>query len=433
MASANDALREDVLACFQAGLDAVEPREIVRRALERTPIDAGGRVVLAAVGKASIAMAEGALEVLGDRVVEGVVIAPVPAEGFPARIRTYCGGHPLPNPEGVAGAEDVRALAEALGEGDLLLTLISGGGSALMTLPPNGVTLDDLQVATERLLRAGIDIVELNGVRKHLDDLKGGRLARLAAPADVRGLVLSDVVGDPLDAIASGPATADPTTFVEALGSLERLGVRDELPVSVVAHLELGERGEAEESPKPGDPCFERVSVELVGSNQIAAEASCRAAKARGYDVTLLSTVLTGEARDVGAELASRARGIVGERGPDAGPVCLVAAGETTVTVRGRGRGGRNQELTLGAAIEMAGLEGVVVASIGTDGIDGPTDAAGALAFGDTVDRARGMDLDPTAFLDRNDSYSLFRELGDLVVTGPTGTNVMDLQFVFVI
>lgn len=429
------ALRDDALACVEAAIRAVEPEGLVAAFLAGHPelVAASGKIQVAGIGKAAAAMARGARRALGHRLAGGVLIVPAGGEGeAPAGFEVHGGGHPVPTAEGVEGAEAIRRLAAAAGEGDLLLALISGGGSALMTLPPEGVARAEVGETTGALLRAGATIGELNCVRKHLDRLKGGRLAREARPARVLALVLSDVVGDPLDVIASGPVSPDPTTFAGAIEVLERRRVWAGAPPAVRRHLEAGRRGKVPESPKPGDPCFAGVEVDVVGSNRMAAAAAREEATRRGYATLLLSTRVTGEAREVGRVLAAIGREAAASGNPLPPPACLVAAGETTVTVIGGGRGGRNQEVALGAALALAGASGVLVAAAGTDGIDGPTDAAGALAAGDTVARAREAGLDPDRALADNDAYPLFAALGDLVTTGPTGTNVMDLYLVLV-
>ena len=424
-------LRQDALACLRAAIEAVEPEGLVRRHLS-SPAAAppgDGAVHLAAIGKAAAAMARGAAEVLGPRLAGGVVVAPPGAAGEPPPgCRSFIGGHPAPDAGSVAGGRAVLELAEALRADDHLLCLVSGGGSAVMTLPPEGLSLGDVRATTTALLRAGASIGELNAVRKHLDRLKGGRLARAAAPARTLGLVLSDVVGDPLDVIASGPLSPDPTTFADAVGILRQRGVWETAPERVRAYLDAGLRGEVEETPGQDDRCFERVVVRIVGNNELAAESALAEAERRGYATRLLTTELVGEAREAGRGLAEAARA---ERSAGSGgPGGLVAAGETTVTVTGAGSGGRNQELALGAALALAGDEAVLLASAGTDGIDGPTDAAGAMADGTTLARAAELGLDPEAALADNDAYPFFDALGDLIVTGPTGTNVMDVQVV---
>ncbi len=425
-------LRQDALACLWAAVSAAEPGQLVARHLRSTgdSLPGAGAVHLAAIGKAAPAMARSAAAALGERLAAGVVVMPPGAQGpLPPGCRSIVGGHPVPDAGSVAGGRAIFELVDGLGVDDLLLCLISGGGSALMSLPPEGLTLADVQATTGALLRAGATIRELNPVRKHQERLKGGQLARAAAPATTLVLVLSDVVGDPLDVIASGPMAPDVTSFVDAVEVMHRRDVWDEVPAAVRRHLDAGLRGEAEENPKAGDRCFERVEVCVVGNNRLAAEAALAEAGRLGYATRLLTTELTGEAREVGRELAASA---LAERATEsAAPTCLVAAGETTVTVTGSGSGGRNQELALGAALALAGSEGILLASAGTDGIDGPTDAAGAFADGATLRRARARGLDPEAALRNNDAYPFFEALGDLIVTGPTGTNVMDLQLVF--
>ena len=290
-----------------------------------------------------------------------------------------------------------------------------------MTLPADPLGLDDLRAVTAALLGAGAPIGELNTVRKHLEVLKGGGLARAAAPANVRALILSDVVGDPLDVIASGPVSPDPTTFEDAMRVLRDRGVWDGLPAGVRSRLEAGVAGEVPDTPDAGEALFESVTVTVVGNAARAAEGAAAEAARLGYDAAIESVTVTGEAREIGARLGERARRLA----PGA---CVILAGETTVTVTGDGRGGRNQEVALGAAATLAGSENVLVFSVGTDGVDGSTDAAGAWVTGRTMERARSLALDPKDALARNDSYAFFRELGDLVITGPTGTNVMDLM-----
>ncbi len=427
-------MRADALAILRAGVASVEPRALVRDHLtELAGALPAKRIWIAAVGKAAVPMAAGAVEVLGDRVAGGVIVAaPGTPDDTPGGLRLFEGGHPIPDATGVAGAEAAHDLAVELTADDLLLGLISGGGSALMTLPPAGIELGDLQTATDELLRAGATIEELNTVRKHLDRLKGGRLAAAAAPARVLALVLSDVVGDPLDVIASGPVSPDPRTFSDAWQAIERLGVASALPESVRRHLESGLAGAVPESPKPGDACFERVDARVIGSNRLAAAAALAIAEERGFATRLLTTEQVGEAKAVGAELAGLGRAIVDGAHEQKPPACLLAAGETTVKVTGNGRGGRNQELVLGAALVLADTERVLVASMGTDGIDGPTEAAGAWADGRTRARAAAVGIELEESLGRNDSHTVFARLDDLIVTGPTGTNVMDLMLVLI-
>ncbi|MCG8467419.1 MAG: DUF4147 domain-containing protein [Gemmatimonadetes bacterium] len=428
-------LREDARAIFDVAVAEVDPGPLVQAALERAEHDLSEctRVELISVGKACAGMAQGADEALLDSATAGLAFGPRgTALASPYWYTVYEGGHPVPDEAGLEGASAVYHVARSLDANDCLVLLISGGTSALLTLPPDGIELEDVRVVTERLLEAGASIEELNTVRKHIDRLKGGRLARVAAPARVIALVLSDVVGDPLDVIGSGPVSPDPTTFADAIAVLERHGGIGTYPERVRAHLEAGRAGRAPESPEPGDPIFERVVTTLIGGNGLAAEAARVAAEARGYRTELLTTTKVGESREVGEELAELGRRMQSGALESATPACAIMAGETTVTVTGSGKGGRNQEVALGAAPGLAGTEGVLVASIGTDGIDGPTDAAGALADGQTVARASTHDLDPAISLADNDAYRFFSALDDLIVTGPTGTNVMDLMLVLV-
>ena len=410
------------VTCALEGIRAVDPYTIVNGALNRSDF-AQGPISVVSVGKAAAAMALGAWDALGDRITQGIIIAPTEVAPFDQRWQTYQGGHPIPTDVGVQGAAAIRDLATSLDAADTLLCLISGGASALMTLPAASISLSDTQTVTNHLLRAGATIAELNCVRKHVDALKGGRLARLASPARVVALVLSDVVGDPLDVIASGPTVPDPTTITDAIGILHHRNVWPQTPPSIRHHLE----SHTDESPKPGDPCFATVTSTIIGNNTKAAEAALHTATKLGYTSQIVTTTLTGEAREVGNTIAQTARAL---QTTAATPQALIYAGETTVTVTGSGRGGRNQELTLAAAITLDGTIGITLTSIGTDGIDGPTDAAGAVADGQTLTRARTLGLDASAALTNNDAYPFWQTLGDLVMTGPTGTNVMDLVIV---
>jgi hydroxypyruvate reductase len=323
----------------------------------------------------------------------------------------------------------VEALAKSLESGDLLLLLLSGGASALLPAPAGDVTLADKAAVTSLLMRAGATIGELNTVRKHLSRLKGGGLARAASPARVVCLALSDVVGDDLSTIASGPTVPDPTTYADALAVLAGRGVLDGVPAAVRGHLEAGVRGSVPETPKPGDPLFRRVTTRIVGSNRVSVAAASRQARRLGLRPVVLTTRLEGEAREAARVLVAVLRECVETGHPAAPPVCLLAGGETTVTVLGDGHGGRNQELVVSAALPLAGFPGpAVVASLATDGVDGRSDAAGGVADDKTLERASGLGLAPPGvFLASSDSNGFLAPLGDLIVIGPTGTNVVDL------
>jgi hydroxypyruvate reductase len=434
-----------ILSVQQAALAAVEPCAAVRRHVRRRgnlltigwrdyDLAAFERVWVVGGGKAATAMVAALYHILGARLHGGLAVT---KHGYvdpgldTGPVEVVEAGHPLPDDAGVRSAQRMAALLRSATEHDLVLAVISGGGSALMPLPSAGLHLEDLQATTDLLLRAGATIVELNAVRKHLSQIKGGGLVRLAGSASVASLILSDVVGDPLDVIASGPTVPDPTTFSDALNILQRYGLATQVPGAVREHLEAGQRGEIPDTPKEDSGLFAGVHNLIVGSNRLAAEAAVREARARGFEALLLSTFVEGEAREVALVAAALAKELVAHDRPVSRPACLVWGGETTVTVRGQGKGGRNQELALAAALSAEGLPNVVLVALGTDGTDGPTDAAGAVVTGETVARARGLGLDPLAHLADNDAYNFFDALGDLIRTGPTGTNVNDLLFIF--
>ncbi len=438
-------LREVAMELIWAALGAVNPVRAVARHLRWEPptlfvgdraYDLTGvdRLLVIGAGKAGAGMAAAVEALLGDRIAAGWVNVrygyepPQPL----ARIHIHPAGHPIPDEAGLEGTRRMLALVDSLTPRDLALVLISGGASALMEAPVPGVSLADLQALTDGLLRSGATIGEINTIRKHLSQVKGGRLAerivRRGAQAAV--LVLSDVVGSPLDAIGSGPCAPDPTTFSDAWAVLERYGLLDRTPPTVLRHLDRGRRGQEAETPRPEDPVFAPIHTVIVAENRTAAEAAAERAQALGFHAAILTTYLEGEAREVGRMLAALAKEEASNGRPLPLPACLVLGGETTVTVRGPGRGGRNQEVALGAALALEGWESVLIATLATDGTDGPTDAAGAFADGSTGARARALGLDPADHLTRNDAYPFFAALGDLIITGPTGTNVNDLAFI---
>ena len=430
----------------RAALAAVEPAAAVHRHVRRQgdvlvvadrryDLRDYGRIFVVGGGKAAVPMAAAVAHILGDRLTASAIVTKYghvrslqpPTSNFQlptSNPQIIEAGHPVPDENSIRGAQAVADLARQATERDLVICLISGGGSALWTLPVPGLSLADLQALTGALLRSGATINEINTVRKHCSRIKGGHLARLVAPATLVTLILSDVVGDPLDVIASGPTVPDSTTVADAQAVLERYGIRSL------------EREVFQETPKPGDPAFERVQHVIVGSNRLAALAAAEQARQLGFHALLLSTYVEGEAREVARVAAALAKGVRAHSDPLPPPACLVWGGETTVTVRGHGTGGRNQELALAAALALDGWPGVLVMALATDGTDGPTDAAGAIVTGETVARARALGLDPRAALEANDSYSLFDALGDrpsgLIRTGPTGTNVNDLLLVLV-
>ncbi len=437
------ALRADALAIIQAGIAAVEPGRAVLEHLalrgdilvageSRLELPERGKIFVVGMGKAAGPMTAAVEAVLGDRISGGVAVTKY-GHGAPlSRIELLEAGHPVPDAAGLSASRRVAEILELAGRQDLVICLVSGGGSALLPAPAPGITLEDKMAATRLLLECGARINEINTVRKHLSFLKGGGFARLAAPARLLTLILSDVVGDPLDVIASGPTVPDPTTYADALGILTRYGLERKVPLAVRKHLEKGGAGELPETPKPGAGFFAEGINLLVGNNSLAVMAAAERARSLGYGSLILSTTVTGETREVAAVHAAIAREVLGSGNPLPAPACILSGGETTVTIRGNGKGGRNQEFALAAALEIEGLTGVIIGSVGTDGTDGPTDAAGALADGKTAERARSAGLDPEDFLKRNDSYHFFQALNDLVMTGPTNTNVMDLRLALV-
>lgn len=430
-------LRAAAAAILGAGLRAADPYRAVRKRLRLGPLGlsvAGerlrpaGRVVLLSVGKAAPAMAEAAAEVLGSRLAGGLVVTNVGGQGR-GPLRVLEAGHPLPDARGLRAAAEVEHLVRGLEGGDLLIVLLSGGASALLPAPAEGLTLRDKARTTALLLRAGATIHELNVVRKHLSRLKGGGLARLAFPASVRALVLSDVVGDDLSTIASGPVSPDPSSFADALAVLKSRGVLERAPAAVRQRLRAGARGRVPETPKPGERLFGRVKTLVVGSNRLSLETSAREARRQGFRPLVLTSCLEGEAREVARTLVAVLRECVTSGRPASPPVCLLAGGETTVSVRGRGQGGRNQEMAVAAALPLSTFPvDALLASLATDGIDGHSDAAGGAVDRRTVAMARALGLAPPGeFLARSDSRNFLGPAGGLIVTGPTGTNVMDL------
>lgn len=436
-------LRRDALMLFRAALAAADPVRAVLAHLRRDGdlLIAGRRrfrlssfrgIQVVGAGKASAKMAEAVEKILGARVAGGLINTKY---GYRARLRRVglneC-GHPVPDANGVSGSRRIAGIAADAGEHDLVLCLISGGASALLPLPAPPLTLEAKQEVTALLLRSGAAIHEMNTVRKHISAIKGGQLARLAAPATVLALILSDVIGDDLDVIGSGPTVADRSHFADALRVIEKYNLAGAVPAPVRERLEQGAAGSLADTPKPADPLFERVTNLVVGSNRLAVDAAEQKARSLGYRTLVLSTFIEGETRDVARVHAAIAREILVSGRPVKPPACLISGGETTVTVRGSGVGGRNQEFVLAAAVDLAGAGDVVVFSGGTDGTDGPTDAAGAIADGETLARAAALGLDAARFLADNDSYRFFDPLADLVRTGPTGTNVMDVRFLLV-
>ena len=436
-------MRKDAMSIFDAAVKAVDAEGCVRRFVslagdtlrvgDRTyDLNAFDRVLAVGAGKASVRMGVALESILGDRLSGGVVNTKYGHSEPLAHIRIVECGHPVPDEAGVAGTRQILDLLAGVDERTLVIGLISGGGSALMPAPAAGITLQEKQETTRLLLACGANIVELNAIRKHLSAVKGGGLARAAFPASVVTLMLSDVIGDPLDVIASGPTVPDTSTYKVCMEILEKYEIVDKLPAAVRERFEAGLRGEIPDTPKPGDEALGRCQNLVVGSNGLAVASAGARAGELGYHTLVLSCRVEGEAREVVHVYTAIAKEIVTTKAPIAAPACVIAGGETTVTVRGKGKGGRNQELVLSGAMQLAGWDRIVLFSGGTDGTDGPTDAAGAVADGKTIARAETAGMSAVSFLKNNDAYHFFETLDDLVMTGPTGTNVADVAFVMV-
>jgi len=380
-------------------------------------------------GKACAPMAKAMEGLLGDKIDNGIIVVKYDHGLSLKKIETVEASHPIPDENGERGASDILRLLSGTGEKDLIICLISGGGSALLVQPHKGITLQDIQTASAELLACGATIDEINTVRKHLSSIKGGQLAKAAYPSTLITLMLSDVVGDPMDIIASGPTVPDESTFEDAYAIIQKYTLEEKIPNIVCGFLRSGKMGEIEETPKNGNKIFDNTQNVIVGSNKIALDAAEKRAKDLGYNTIVLSSLVEGESRDVAKFFAAIAKEVSRTGTPVSKPACIIAGGETTVTIRGKGKGGRNQEFTLSAAIEIEGFEGVVILSAGTDGTDGPTDATGAIVDSNTCKDARKkFNLNAEEFLSRNDSYNFFKKTGEHIVTGPTMTNVMDIM-----
>ncbi|MEO6308143.1 MAG: glycerate kinase [Nitrospiraceae bacterium] len=425
------------------GLDAADARKAVGRAISRNgeelvigqrryDLRRYERVVVLGAGKATASMAQAVEQRLGSWLNDGFVVVKHGHVAPTKRIVVAEAGHPVPDRSGQRATARLCAMAAELGPRDLLIVLLSGGASSLLPAPVAGVTLADKQRTTQKLLRCGANIGDINIVRKHLSRIKGGRLAELTE-ATVVTLILSDVLGDDLSAIASGPTAPDPTTYQQAVTILKRHRIWQAVPQRVRRHLDRGCQGLASETPKPGAPLFRRVHHHIVGNNAAAVTAVARAAREAGLRTLVHTPAVTGEAREAGKWLGALAKNIARKGKPLQRPCCVVAGGETTVTVTGKGTGGRAQEFAAAAALEIAGLAKVWVVAIGTDGSDGPTDAAGAVIDGHTVARAQGLSVDLKDALKRHNSYPALKRLHQLIVTGPTGTNVNDLYLLLVL
>jgi glycerate 2-kinase len=436
--------RLDARIIFEASLAAADPILLVQRSLQLDGaiLQAGKRLYelarysnlyVVGAGKAAAKMARAVEALLGERIAGGIVIVKHGHSIPLKKLKIVEAGHPIPDPAGIKATEAIIRLLRRTQKTDLIICLVSGGASALLSCPVVGLSLQDKQRTTQALLNCGARIQEVNAIRKHISGIKGGRLAELAYPSTVLSLILSDVIDDSIDNIGSGPTAPDSSTFAECLSIIDRYGVEDMIPVAVTSFLKKGAAGKIVDTPKAGDPIFQKVQNLLIGNNQVALVAAKEKAEALGYNTLILSSAAEGETRKVAIDYVVIARDVLSSSSPVRPPACIISGGETTVTIRGAGLGGRNQEFALAAAVEIDGLNGIVVLSGGTDGTDGPTDAAGGIVDGTTVQRARDQGLNARSYLERNDSYPLLKAVGDLLITGPTLTNVMDLRLILIV
>ena len=441
-------MRREADRIFKASVEAVDPYRAVRNFVRlegnrlllgleaedaiELDMETFDRIFVIGGGKATAPMARAVEDLLADQIREGLVNVKYGFAEKLRHIRIVEAGHPVPDRKGIEGTRGILQILEKAGDRDLVFSLISGGGSALLPQPSEGIGLPEKQEITRMLLECGASIDEINAVRKHISSSKGGQMARAAFPATVVNLMLSDVVGDKMDVIASGPFVPDSSTFGEVRRILEKYRL-EKIPPSIASRLKKGAAGEIPDTPKQGDPVFNRIHNFIVGSNILALRAAARQAQREGYGVLILSSMVEGETREVARVHSAVAKEVLSTGEPLPAPACVISGGETTVTIRGNGLGGRNQEFCLAAALDLEDLaERVVILSGGTDGNDGPTDAAGAVVDPSTVAKAREMGLSPENFLENNDSYRFFEQTGDLLKTGPTKTNVMDVRLVLV-
>jgi len=436
-------LKEAARIIFMNAVKAADPYFCIKNAIavdkgciiigdRKYPLSAYKHVYIVGGGKASARMGQAVEDILGDRITDGWINTK-DGHSVPLKyIKVHECSHPVPDERGVYGAQKIVDILSNADKHTLVICLLSGGGSALMPAPADGITLEEKQVVTKLLLSAGADIGELNTIRKHMSIIKGGGMARLASPARLHVLILSDVIGDKLDIIASGPAVNDTSTFSDCIEICTRYGIMDSLPAGVRERFRNGVKGTISETAKPQDAFLSLAENTLIGNNWMSVDSARKTAVDLGFNTLILSTLLGGEASEMGTFLASIASEIQTSGNPVDMPACIIGGGETTVTVRGKGKGGRNQEMALSAARYLTGLKDVVFISGGTDGTDGPTDAAGGIVDGKTFSVGKEKELDINKTLQNNDSYNYLKETGNLLMTGPTGTNVMDIQILLV-
>lgn len=436
-------LKKDAWDIFLAGLQAVDPVFAVKRTLKLSDstLDIQGkvydlnkfdRIIVIGAGKAGSSMSRGLEEIIGDRITFGHVNIKYGHFDKVSKIYMQEAGHPSPDQSGYDGAKTIFNILKESNEKDFIFFLLSGGGSSLMPLPANGISLTAKQQTTNFLLSCGATIQEINTIRKHISMLKGGRLANIAYPSTLVSLIISDVIGDPLDSIASGPTVPDPTTYADCLTILKKYNIVNKIPEKVLSHINRGAKGLEQETPKSDEIIFEKVQNVIIANNTKAFKEAKKKSIELGYNPLILSTMIEGETKEVAKVHVGIAKEINKSNNPVKRPACILSGGETTVTLHGNGLGGRNQEFALAAAIDIAGMHNIIVFSGATDGTDGPLNPAGAVADGSTVDRATKLEMNPSDYLANNDSYRFFLKLGDLITTGPTNTNVMDIRIVIV-
>lgn len=434
---------KDIFSIIESAISAADPqkaiKEIVHLQKNRLTIeknvynlDLYENIYVIGAGKAASSMALTMEGILGNRIAKGIIVTKYGHKKNLSRIEVIEAGHPIPDENGVKGVERIIELLKGIKRGDLIIILLSGGASSLLPAPNENISLNDKKIVTGLLLKSGAAIDEINAVRKHISKIKGGQLASLIYPAEAACLILSDVTGDRLDVIASGPTVPDNSTFMDAVDILKKYSIWNNTPRPVMNYLLKGLKGEIAETPKPANPAFRRINNIIIGNNKSAVSAAEKKAKELGYHTMVLSTFIEGEARETGKLFGAIAKEIAEFERPLKRKACIIAGGETTVTVKGKGKGGRAQEFALSAALMINGLKDAAIVGVGTDGTDGPTDAAGAIADSTTVKRANEKGLDVKMYLENNDSYSLFKKLNDLIITGPTNTNVNDLYMAFV-
>lgn len=437
----DSALRKDAIDIFKASLKAVDPIIAVKKhlSLEGDVLHVGersydlsyySRIYVIGCGKAAASMSYALEDILQNRINGGIINVKYGHTTGLKYIKINEAGHPIPDEAGVKGTKEILTLLHGLRDNDLVIFVISGGGSSLLPLPKDGISLEEKQRVTKMLLNCGASIDEMNALRKHISKVKGGQLARVAYPATLISLLLSDVVGDRLDVIASGPTVPDESTFGDCGGIIETYNLK--LPESVMNLINKGVKGEIEENPKVGDLIFDKNFHIIIGSNIMALKAAEQKAKELGYTTLILSSSIEGETKEVAKVHTAIAKEIHATGNPIQKPGCIISGGETTVTIKGKGLGGRNQEFVLASAIEIEGMGDTVILSCGTDGTDGPTNAAGAIADGLTIQSAEKLGMQPLEYLRNNDSYHFFEKLDDLIKTGPTNTNVMDVRLLLV-